>query len=251
MTWAEIASTASLVARIVFQPIEESSRLYFSRTLGSGKIIDDAQPFRILTNLVRSSLFLLATCPAFVPPFAPIVLPYLLPRHYLATSAQQTLTAYLTLYLPILSLNGILESFFAATSGVRGLGGQSAFLVACSGAFAASLWGLDQLQSHSITPSRLVPWLTPETSLVYANCIQMLLRIVFAARHAKRLYGRRTFKERVASISPSWTSLLAVGVAGFLLRQVVAKIRWQDDLLRRLATVGLGGFCGLACVALL
>lgn len=246
---------ASLVARIVFQPIEESSRLYFSRTLGTGGA-DTAQPFNILTNLVRVSLFLLAICPAFIPPFAPVVLPYLLPRQYLATSALKILTAYLTIYLPILSLNGILESFFAATSGVRGLGRQSVFLVICSGGFTASLWGLSRLREHLLhtstpSPSALLPWLTPETSLVYANCLQMLLRIAFAGRHATRLYRQRTFKQRVRGVKPSWAALATVGVAGVLLRHIVDKVRWQDDLLRRLATIGVGGVCGLICAGLL
>lgn len=201
--YAVASNYASLVARIVFQPVEESSRLYFAREIdvdsshaASSSI--NSSPFLIIFSMVRVALYLLLLCLSFVPPLAGIVFPYLLPRSYRHTSAFQTLTAYLTLYLPILGMNGILEAFFAATSGVKGLGRQSGVMVASSGAFAGTLMLLSSVRHRLATPVTVSPtslrdsawlrtWTNPEVSLVYANAISMLVRIVFAFRHALNL----------------------------------------------------------------
>lgn len=251
--------------------------MYFSRTLGDISSASAAsstrlQPFRILTNLVRISFFLLTVCPAFVPPLAPLILPYLLPRQYLSTSAPTTLTVYLTLYLPLLSLNGILESFFAATSGVRGLGQQSVFMVGCSGAFAGSLLVLDRLRKHLISGSNSssssragwtskasqawIPWLNPEVTLVYANCVQMACRIAFAARYVINMYTatssrphphQRKPRPRLR-ILPSTITLVTVGISGVFIKTVSDKIHWEQNIKNQIIVLGLTGLSGLICL---
>ncbi|GHJ85104.1 hypothetical protein NliqN6_1506 [Naganishia liquefaciens] len=242
--YAVASNYASLVARIVFQPVEESARLYFAREVetmdpahAEPSHVVRASPFLLLFSMFRISVYLVLLCVSFVPPMAPIVFPYLLPRAYRLTSAQQTLTAYLTLYLPILGMNGILEAFFAATSGVWGLGKQSGVMVVSSGAFAGTLMFLARVRHgwvSALAGSRVIAlppllavdaiwlrtWTNPEVSLVYANAISMLVRIVFAFRHALHLTDVRLGLARRKEIRmiPAVWNVVVLGILASLVR---------------------------------
>ncbi|KAJ9090787.1 hypothetical protein QFC21_007167 [Naganishia friedmannii] len=278
--YAVASNYASLVARIVFQPVEESARLYFAREINVHPSHDTswrhkASPFLIVFSMVRISAYLLLLCLSFVPPLAPIIFPYLLPRSYRHTSALQTLTAYLTLYLPILCMNGILEAFFAATSGVKGLGTQSGIMVASSGAFAGTLMLLSSLRNRLQTitstspslhpesgvlglfrPAWLRTWTNPEVSLVYANGISMLVRIVFAYRHATKLtdslLGERIRRQIMKT--PATRAVVVIGSFAMILRSVVNymdPVGSNNTLGVQAGVVVLGGVLGVACLGLI
>jgi oligosaccharide translocation protein RFT1 len=267
--YAVASNYASLVARIVFQPVEESSRLYFAREIDvdssrarSSSI--NSSPFFIIFSMVRIALYLLLLCLSFVPPLAGIIFPYLLPRSYRDTSAFQTLTAYLTLYLPILGMNGILEAFFAATSGVKGLGRQSGVMVASSGAFAGTLMLLSSLRYRLGTSTIVIPtsfidsawlrtWTNPEVSLVYANAISMLVRIVFAFRHAVNLTDTMLgvqMRKHIRKV-PSMRNVAILAAAAASVRWIVRyteKRGFVQSLVCQVGVVGCSGLLALVCL---
>ena len=136
----------------MFQPIEETSRLFFSKLLAqskdeidsdSGRTFDAAAssdtsqapvptPSRVtrltqalsvyhLTILFYTHLSLVFLI--FGPPYLPTLLSLLLPKHYLHTSAPLILKAY-CLYLPVMALNGFLEAFVASVATERELVAQ-------------------------------------------------------------------------------------------------------------------------------
>jgi oligosaccharide translocation protein RFT1 len=268
--YAVASNYASLVARIVFQPVEESARLYFAREIdvASGHAASgvNASPFLIIFSMVRVALYLVLLCLSFVPPLAGIVFPYLLPRSYRHTSAFQTLTAYLTLYLPILGLNGILEAFFAATSGVRGLGRQSGVMVASSGAFAGTLMLLSSFRHRLGTSTTatanllhsawLRTWTNPEVSLVYANAISMLVRIVFAFRHAISLtdtqLGERV-RRQIRKV-PAWRNVGILAAAAASVRGIVRYAEKRGlvrSVVGQLGVVGCSGVLALVCLGVM
>lgn len=127
---AEGYSTGSLLARIGFQPIEETLRVFFSRTLSSSA--SSQQPkeeelhsasstlVSLLSVQVAFSLFLVT----FVPPYLPIALRILLPPRYLETSAPVVLDAWVY-YIPFLAINGGLEAFVSSAAKPRDLARQS------------------------------------------------------------------------------------------------------------------------------
>ncbi|KAJ9117601.1 hypothetical protein QFC22_004451 [Naganishia vaughanmartiniae] len=276
--YAVASNYASLVARIVFQPVEESARLYFAREINVNpthrtSAVNRSSPFLIAFSMVRISAYLLLLCLSFIPPLAPIVFPYLLPQSYRHTSALQTLTAYLTLYLPILSMNGILEAFFAATSGIKGLGTQSGVMVASSGAFAGTLMCLSSIRNklptitsttaHSglgvlgfLRPAWLRTWTNPEVSLVYANAISMLVRIVFAFRHTIKLTDNLLGEkiQRQITKTPATRAVVVVGSFAMILRSVVNYTEHAgitSSLGAQAGVVALGGALGVACLGLI
>lgn len=130
------------MARIVFQPIEEILRVYFSKTLAT--TIPDAtkksaasgdkgnnlnrtslqQASDALISLlaVQSSLILILI--TFVPAYLPLVLMLLLPPKYLSTSAPSVLQAWVW-YIPVLAVNGGLEAFVSSVAMSKDLNRQS------------------------------------------------------------------------------------------------------------------------------
>lgn len=242
--------------------------MYFAREVDARErtaaTAANASPFLLIFSMFRISIYLLLLCLSFVPPLSPIILPYLLPRAYAQTSAFQTLTAYLTLYLPILGMNGILEAFFAATSGVRGLGKQSGVMVLSSGTFAGTLSLLAKARrrlttSPAITfpfgmnPAWLKTWTNPEVSLVYANALSMLVRIVFALRHAISLADLRLGIQRRRRIRmvPAVRNVVVLGTMANLVRVLVKQAemkRLLGRLVGQVAVVGASVVIAVICL---
>jgi oligosaccharide translocation protein RFT1 len=237
---------ASLIARVIFQPVEESTRLYFSKALSQQQVKDEEKPQdktaprHIFILLIRSCLLLALLCPAFIPPALPFVLPYILPARYLSTSAPSTLLTYLTVYIPILALNGILEAVFSVTASSGGVANQGIVMIACTGAFGAALLIMKE--------ARDAGWLGVgmESCLVLANAVQMGLRIGYAWIHARQVFrdGRSLSVRRVL---PKWRTLGAVVFAAMALRWLVDGLK-PGRVVDLAKVAGGGGALGLGCL---
>ena len=127
----------SLVARIIFQPIEESLRVFYAKTLSSLTNPSEkkakssasaqsslAQASSVLTTVLSTQLSFSLILLAFGVPFLPYALQIALPKPYLVTSAPKVLSAWIW-YIPVLAVNGGLESFLASTAGSKELIKQS------------------------------------------------------------------------------------------------------------------------------
>ncbi|KAJ4422568.1 Oligosaccharide translocation protein rft1 [Gnomoniopsis sp. IMI 355080] len=208
----------SLAARLVFQPVEESSRNYFSRLLSAGDVVageeetaktssisnnnNDAtattektndketttnQPSpaalitasATLTRLLR--IYTLLTLPllALGPPAAPLLLTLVAGPHWTAAGAGIALAAYIY-YIPLLALNGLLEAFVASVAVERDVVAQSAWMAGFFAAFAGCAW---------VTLGGV--WSMGAPGIVVANGVNMGLRIVWAVVFSKRWFADR------------------------------------------------------------
>ncbi|KLT41758.1 hypothetical protein CC85DRAFT_296872 [Cutaneotrichosporon oleaginosum] len=230
--YAVAINYGSLVARILFQPLEETLRLHWSRRLSSRATLP------LLAFAVRLSTHLLLLLPVFIPPLLPPLLPLLLPRKYAATNAAATLQAYLTFYIPLLSLNGILEAFHAASATPAQVAHQAWAMGASSAAFVLALWRISGVVSR-------------EEALVYASCVGMGVRIAYAASHAVR-YARARERESEGEdegqrlrlrlrILPHPAVFAAVGAAGALMWSAARLHGGTKDTLTLLAVGGASG----------
>ncbi|KAG6853215.1 hypothetical protein C0991_006118 [Blastosporella zonata] len=133
--YAVAVNYGSLVARIVFQPIEEASRGFFSKVLGnvssktstkasSGDNAALQQASTALVSLLSVQAAFSLVLVVFGTAYIPIVLQILLPRQYLATSAPQVLSAWVW-YIPVLAFNGGLEAFLSSVATPQDLNRQS------------------------------------------------------------------------------------------------------------------------------
>lgn len=125
-------SVGSLIARIVFQPIEETLRVFFSRILNNTpkdkdpevKMLSVTRAANALRSLLSIQVSLLLIFITFGSAYLPIFLPLLLPQQYMATSAPRILAAWVW-YIPVLALNGGLEAFLSSVASPKDLNDQS------------------------------------------------------------------------------------------------------------------------------
>jgi oligosaccharide translocation protein RFT1 len=174
----------SLVARIIFQPIEETLRVFFSRILGGEtqkKKSDDhrvslAQSAIMLQSLLSIQISLSIILVIFGSASLPILLPLLLPKQYLSTSAPQVLGAWIW-YIPVLAVNGGLEAFLSSVATPKDLNNQSRWMIGFSAIYIGSA-----IVFYSVDLG--------DASLVYANVVNLSARIIYSLRYATNFFNK-------------------------------------------------------------
>ncbi|KAF8513397.1 Rft-1-domain-containing protein [Gautieria morchelliformis] len=184
--YALASNYGSLVARILFQPIEETSRVFFSKTLSSSSPTraDLSTAAHILLSLLLLFTHLLLLLATFGPPYLPLAISILIPPRYHATSAPMILRTYVY-YIPTMAFNGLLEAFLASTSSPADLRTQSRWMVLFSITFIVT----------AVTLSRFLSW--GDAGLVWANVANLGLRALYAWNFTRRFYVQRGAGELV------------------------------------------------------
>ncbi|CAG8981105.1 hypothetical protein HYALB_00012626 [Hymenoscyphus albidus] len=188
-TYALANNYGGLLARLLLQPIEESSRSYFGRLLSSTSPSDPSSPQstppkekviaakQSLNTLLRGYTLLSITAVTLGPVLAPQLLHLILGTHWSHTGAGAVLSVY-CYYIPLLSLNGITEAFVSAVATEGEVNTQSGFFIVFSCAFAASSYLFLKVLGMG------------GEGLVWANCINMALRIGWSSVFIKRFMER-------------------------------------------------------------
>lgn len=254
------------MARIVFQPIEEISRVYFSKTLAECTVepekleahdalaehalLNNPQPrltasqekalqaaSSTLQTLLLFETHLGLLFLTFLPPYLPTLLSHFLPSKYRTTSAPTILQAY-AYYLPAMSLNGILEACSYSIMSANDLKIASRFLLAFSLLFF-------------ITATFLVGSLgLGERGLVWANIINLTLRAAYAwwfvtSWFAK--WGKRSLVSARRAIPP------ISALATFAFATIASRLSWayigDQDLKSQVKHVSVGVACLAVCAA--
>ncbi|KAG8808803.1 Oligosaccharide translocation protein rft1 [Serendipita sp. 399] len=307
--YAVASNYGSLVARIIFQPVEEVARVYFSKTLAictidemdtpskadtrheitRGPSVTNGRP-RPLSKEQQSALqqtsatlhtlllfqsHLLLLLITFLPPYLPILLSHFLSKKYLATTAPSILQAY-AYYLPMMSLNGLLEAFAFSVMSPQDIKLQTRWLFATSVCFGASVWLFCEYLGQG------------EVGLVMANVASLGMRAgwaaIFADRWYKRMWQRGTVRSKedivntqdkdavesgemqrkgkgisLGQILPPPTVIVAFAVSFQVVRYSRALHIPNDQLLfeqnrslemlkAQLTHVLIGGGCGIVCL---
>ncbi|KAI0155447.1 Rft-1-domain-containing protein [Hypoxylon sp. FL1284] len=189
----------SLVARLLFQPVEESSRNYFSKLLSSSSAT--RSPNRASVAKARSDLqallkfyVLLSVVVVTLGPYgAPLLVQIVAGARWSASGAGSVLARY-CLYIPLLALNGVAEAFVSSVATESEVHRQSLWMGAFSLAFGVA--GFVSLRVLDLGAA----------GLVYANAINMLCRIVWSGAFIARF-----FRENKAGLA--WSGLLPNNLA--------------------------------------
>jgi oligosaccharide translocation protein RFT1 len=157
---------------MLFQPIEESSRNLFAKLCASNPPSNKPSPDgirqarEILSDILKLyNLISLAAC-ALGPTIAPLLLKVVAGSKWAETGAGDVLATY-CYYIPLLALNGVTEAFAAAVATNTQLHKQSLYM----GAFFAGFAGAAYLFLRVLELGA--------QGLVYANCVNMALRIIW------------------------------------------------------------------------
>ena len=252
----------ALLARMVFQPVEESSRGILAGLLTQH--VDNAptaaaeepaekpvtrstqaepgQPDaellsarKYLVTVLRLYGILSVGLVTLLPAFAPILLTVVAGARWSHTEAPQVLGLY-AYYLPLLAFNGILEAFVAATASPSQLRRQNMAMVGFTAGFVGAAFLILRVGDGGAK------------GVVGANAVNMAMRILWSYSYVSRWFAVRGCGVRVGDWAPR-AAVLAAGVA------VGAVLHWMrlyggSDLASLARIVGVGGAYGLALLYL-
>ncbi|KAI6783987.1 oligosaccharide translocation protein RFT1 [Emericellopsis cladophorae] len=193
-----------LLARLLFQPIEESLRSYFSRLLtppqAKPSILQARESFKgILKMYIFMSVVILSLGPFAAKPLLAIVAG----RRWLGSGAGDVLATY-CFYIPLLALNGIAEAFVASVASEGEVHRQSVWMFAFSLVFAGS----------AVVFMRTLD--LGAGGLVAANSVNMLCRIIWSASFIRGFFARHGLAVGFRDLVPKTALALALGTAGVM-----------------------------------
>lgn len=192
----------AIAARMIFQPIEESSRNYFAKLLStidtkpSGDRVQSASQH--LHTLLRAYMLMSLFTVVIGPTVAPLLLGIVAGPRWTSTGAGDVLAIY-CYYIPFLAINGVTEAFVSAVASKRELDRQSVWMLAFSAGFAvAGYIFLSVLDMGA-------------EGLVWANISNMAIRIIWSTSFIADYLGRSGSHLRLSELSPQ-PATIAVGL---------------------------------------
>ncbi|KAK1834124.1 oligosaccharide translocation protein RFT1 [Podospora conica] len=200
--YALASNYGSLAARLVFQPVEESSRAYFSRPAPA------ASQRAALAAVLRAYALLSLLIATLAPPAAPLLLGLVAGPRWAGSGAGGCLAAYMY-YLPLLALNGVAEAFVSSVATEGEVHRQSAWMGAFSVGFAGA----------GFVFLRVLGW--GAEGLVWANGINMACRIVWCAVFIGGYFAKRGEGIGWGEVMPRPLGVGAAAVVAVVVRRVV------------------------------
>ncbi|KAJ1912631.1 Oligosaccharide translocation protein rft1 [Tieghemiomyces parasiticus] len=247
---AFVSNYGSLLARILFLPIEETSRTLFSRLLGSRtaelavtadpadvktRSADRAAALSYLTGVLRLYALLGLIFIAFGTNYTGLLIDALVGSRWSLSAAPQTLAVY-CLYVPILAVNGVTEAFVQSVATETQLARLSTVMGITSSIFVISV-------------TLFVGWLKwGAVGVVLANIISMGCRITYNFRFIRRFQPAGSPRFAWLPSKPTMTAGVIAWALTFASGRYIGWTTWSAKGLH-IAVGGLG--LGLVAVALL
>ncbi|KAL5332162.1 Rft protein-domain-containing protein [Aspergillus crustosus] len=173
-----------LLARILLQPIEESSRNIFSSLLssreGRSRDANIGTAKALLLNIMRAYMVMLVLIIPLGPTLAPSVLHFLGGPRWTAPEVSDLLALY-CYYVPFLAFNGICEAFVSSTASPAQLRKQAAWMALFSALFVLTAYIFLSIGGLGAR------------GLVYANIVNMSARIIWSFSFIKQYLHQNKF----------------------------------------------------------
>lgn len=201
-----------LLARLLFQPIEESTRSYFSKLLVKPEKTPSAvrEAGKSLHTLLRLYLLLSGFVVSIGPFAAPPLLRIIVGSRWDGSGAGDVLAIY-CLYVPFLAINGLTESFVASVATEAEVHRQSVWMGFFSAMFAGSAYVFMGVLGFGAQ------------GLVYANIVNMFCRIVWSLLFIKKYFTRYNENFSVRKLIPDETIAVSVSTFAGLYQTGIAK----------------------------
>ncbi|KAH0289750.1 oligosaccharide translocation protein RFT1 [Aureobasidium namibiae CBS 147.97] len=243
--YALSSNYGGLIARMLFQPIEEASRNLFAKLCApttssvaskdEKKAGDGVQQANSTLALILKAYSLISLV-AFAagPTVAPVLLSLVAGSRWSHTGAGEVLGCY-CYYIPLLALNGVSEAFVAAVADNKQLYTQSIWMSGFFAAFAGSAYLFLRVLELGAK------------GLVWANCVNMACRIIFNLSFVKSFFAKRGQSFDVTKILPSAASIAIAAVVPSIFKAttgILSKYGVVGELAR------IGAITGVFAVAL-
>mmetsp|Transcript_1617 Transcript_1617/g.5711 ORF Transcript_1617/g.5711 Transcript_1617/m.5711 type:complete len:560 (-) Transcript_1617:28-1707(-) len=217
-SFSVVSNLGSLVARFLFQPVEEISFSLFSRLLGGARTgVDKAASANmrlcddILAMLVKFMIIIGLVFCSFGPSYSYLLLEILYGGRYGHSTGAPTLLGFYCLYVFCMALNGVTEAMVNAAASAVELRRYNYLLVAfsvvyiCASVAAVQAWGT--------------------VGLVQANCANMAVRVAYSSVFIRGFFRRNGLPgySWAASV-PHWALWVFCGVVAGVTR--VSNSRW-------------------------
>lgn len=193
-----------LVARMIFQPIEESSRNLWSKQLNAAdqdKKNSQVEGAKLhLTKIMRAYALLAVLALSIGPDVVPIGLKILMGPRWGDEKVQELLSAYCC-YIPFLAFNGITEAFVSAAVSPADMRRQAAWMTVftlCFGAASFLLLGVAQLGA---------------LGLILANIFNMSVRTAWSLFYIRGYLQRHGYDLRFTDFTPNLQTLAVLVIA--------------------------------------
>lgn len=249
--YALASNYGGLIARMLFQPIEESSRNLFAKLCADtqpttksddSKVTDEQlkeqqkslnQASKILTTILRVYAIISSFAVTLGPTLAPLLLSIVAGKRWSSTSASSVLAMY-CYYIPFLAINGVTEAFVAAVATNKELYVQSISMGVFFAFFAGSAWFfIGQLGWGG-------------SGVVAANTVNMGLRIVWNVWFIKSFFGTRGVCFSIKNSLPS-----AMTLASTLFTPYLLNLRYAGNFFAKYGLLGeLVSVAAVAAIAL-
>ena len=183
-TYALASNYGGLVARMLFQPIEETSRNLFAKICAPEGKSDKptkkavAQARVLLADILKLYSLISVVAISVGPRAAPLLLRVVAGSRWADGDAGRVLATY-CYYIPLLAVNGVTEAFVAAVASTKELHAQSVAM----GVFFVGFAGAAYVLLHVLQLGA--------QGLVYSNCVNMALRIVFNVGFIKSYFKQQ------------------------------------------------------------
>lgn len=219
--YALAGNYGGLIARLLFQPIEESSRNYFGKLLSSldGPLSNQtvSKAAGNFHSLLRGYIFLSVCILTVGPTLAPFLLQIVAGSRWATSGAGQVLSTY-CYYIPLLAVNGITEAFVSSVATKSEVDNQSVWMLAFSLGFAAAAYVFLRVLNLGAE------------GLVWANALNMAFRIAWGTAFI-RLYLRK-YKSDLdfTAIMPRPLTMAAAVSTYAILAQMSLQLNLSDIL---------------------
>ncbi|KAI5776636.1 oligosaccharide translocation protein RFT1 [Geopyxis carbonaria] len=211
--YALAANYGSLVARMLFQPLEESARNLFSKLLSPSSTAvggGDKPAANTLAIITKLYLLLSVFAVSLGPPFAPLVLSIIAGARWSDSTAGSVLATY-CYYIPLLAINGITEAFVQSVASSAQLHKQSAWMFGFSFGFAIAGYGF----MHTLGLGA--------EGLVLANVANMTMRIIWSSIFIRTYFNTKGLDFKVRELIPNSLFVAACVGIGAVARGIVGQ----------------------------
>ncbi|ORY99436.1 Rft protein-domain-containing protein [Syncephalastrum racemosum] len=232
--YAFVVNYGSLVVRILFQPLEETSRTLFSKLLATKTPSSMATASDMLMTLLRCHVLLGFVFTCFATNYTRTLIDLLVGKEWSTERDAPAVLAIYCMYVPIMGINGVTEAFVQAVASKSDLSRLSYYMVGFSACFMFSGYLFMSLFDMGAI------------GLVLANMVNLGIRIAYSWHYIKRYFGKNM---EIGDWLPRLTTTAAFISAWFLTRWSENAIGWAT-FQQKIMHIAVSGLAFLAVTAL-